>query len=286
MPSEINVPAHVLEYLASQSTVTLATASPTGVPRASTFLYVNDGPALYFWTRPGTVTARHLEQNPLVSFAVDEYAQDLRQTRGVQGSGECTVVVEGERIARVADLFGQKFPTLSPGSTMSIPFFQILPTELQYIDNNETGGTSKDGTFGAEFTRERAYSVFSELPTQRIDSIAGELESVTAEEGEVIVRQGGPADKFFIITSGTVDVEQQDEVGFKKVTSLGKGHFFGEVAIMRATSQAATVRATEPTTLIAMNREVFQGLVAQSLGTTADFDQVVQARLRALEEGS
>jgi uncharacterized protein YhbP (UPF0306 family) len=280
----VDVPAHVVEYLAAQNTLTLATASPTGVPHASTFLYVNDGPTLYFWTRPGTTTARHLEQNPVVSFAIDEYAQDLRQTRGVQGAGECAVILNGETIAKVADLFGQKFPELSPGATMSISFFRIVPTELQFIDNTETGGKSDDGTFGADFRRERAYSVFSDLPTQQIDSITSELQTVKVEAGEIIVRQGGPADKFFIIVDGSVDVEQQDDAGSKKMTSLGRGHFFGEVAIMRGTPRAATVRATQPTTLIAMDRDVFRDLIAQSLGMTADFDQVVRARLRSLNE--
>jgi uncharacterized protein YhbP (UPF0306 family) len=280
----VDVPAHVVEYLSSQSTLTLATASPTGVPHASTFLYVNDGPTLYFWTRPGTTTARHLDQNPVVSFAIDEYAQDLRQTRGVQGAGECSVVLNGETIAKVADLFGQKFPELSPGATMSISFFRIVPTELQFIDNTGTGGKSEEGTFGADFSRERAYSVFSDLPTQQIDSIASELQTVKVDEGEIIVRQGGPADKFFIIVDGAVDVEQQDDAGFRKLSSLARGHFFGEVAIMRGTPRAATVRATMPTTLIAMDRDIFRDLVAQSLGMTADFDQVVRARLRSMDE--
>jgi uncharacterized protein YhbP (UPF0306 family) len=280
----VDVPAHVVDYLSAQNTLTLATATPSGVPHASTFLYVNDGPTLYFWTRPGTTTARHLEQNPVVSFAVDEYAQDLRQTRGVQGSGECAVVLNGETIAKVADLFGLKFPTLSPGNTMSISFFRVVPTELQFIDNTEKGGKSEDGTFGADFTRERAYSVFADLPVQRIDSVAEELQSVNVEAGEIVVRQGGPADKFFIVISGSVDVEKQDDAGFRKVATLGRGHFFGEVAIMSGTPRAATVRATEPTTLLAMDREVFRDLVAQSLGMTADFDQVVRARLRSLDK--
>jgi uncharacterized protein YhbP (UPF0306 family) len=280
----VDVPAHVVEYLSTQNTLTLATASPAGVPHASTFLYVNDGPTLYFWTRPGTTTARHLEQNPVVSFAVDEYAQDLRQTRGVQGAGECGVVLNGETIARVADLFGQKFPELSPGATMSISFFRIVPTELQFIDNTGTGGKAAEGTFGADFSRERAYSVFSDLPTQQIDNVAGELQTVKVQAGEIVVRQGGPADKFFIIVDGAVDVEQQDDAGFKKVSSLSRGHFFGEVAIMRGTPRAATVRATEATTLIAMDRDVFRELVAQSFGMTADFDQVIRARLRSLDK--
>jgi uncharacterized protein YhbP (UPF0306 family) len=287
MPPEqaaVDVPAHVVDYLSSQNTLTLATASPSGVPHASTFLYVNDGPTLYFWTRPGTTTAKHLDQNPVVSFAIDDYAEDLTQTRGVQGSGECGVVLNGETIAKVADLFGQRFPALSPGATMSISFFRIVPTELQFIDNTDKGGKADDGTFGADFSRERAYSVFADLPMQRIDSVAGELQTVKVDEGEIVVRQGGPADKFFIIVDGAVDVEQQDDEGFKKVSSLSRGHFFGEVAIMRGTPRAATVRATESTTLIAVDRDVFRDLVAQSLGMTADFDQVVRARLRSLDE--
>jgi uncharacterized protein YhbP (UPF0306 family) len=280
----VDVPAHVVEYLSTQNTLTLASASPAGIPHASTFLYVNDGPTLYFWTRPGTTTARHVAQNPVVSFAIDEYAQDLRQTRGVQGAGECAVVLKGETIAEVAHLFGQKFPELSPGATMSISFFRVIPTELQFIDNTEKGGKPQDGTFGADFSRERAYSVFSDLPMQQIDNVAEELQTVTVETGEVVVRQGGPADKFFIVVSGAVDVEQQDDDGFKKVSSLGRGHFFGEVSIMRGTPRAATVRATEPTTLIAMDRDVFRNLVAQSMGMTMDFDQVIRARLRALDK--
>src|SRR5262249_44686225 len=154
----------------------------------------------------------------------------------------------------------RKFPELSPGATMSISFFRIVPTELQFIDNTESGGKAEEGTFGADFSRERAYSVFSDLPTQQIDSIASELQTVKVQAGDIVVRQGGTADKFFTIVDGAVDVEQQDDSGFKKLSSLSRGHFFGEVSIMRGTPRAATVRATEPTTLIAVDRDVFRDL--------------------------
>lgn len=283
--TEVGVAPEALDFIASQKTLTLATASPTGVPRASTFLYVNEGPLLYFWTRPQTITARHVEQNPVVAFTIDDYAEDLRQTRGVQGVGECGVLLSGEEVARVADLFGQKFPSLSPGATLSISFFRIAPTELQYIDNTSGSAQVPEGNFGAEFHRERAYSVFSELPTQTVDTIAASLESVQVQPGEVIVRQGGPADKFFIIVSGAVEVVRDEDAGEVPVAKLSKGHFFGEMAIMRDAPRAATVRATEPTTLLSLDRQSFRELVAQSLGTTADFDQVIRARLQALGAG-
>jgi CRP-like cAMP-binding protein len=56
------------------------------------------------------------------------------------------------------------------------------------------------------------------------------------------------------------------------------------MAILRDMPRAATVRAIKPTTLLAMDRETFRGLVAQSLGTTQDFDRVIQQRLEELAE--
>jgi uncharacterized protein YhbP (UPF0306 family) len=277
----VDVPAHVLEYLGEQSTFTLATASPTGVPHASTFLYVNDGPMLFFWTRPDTTTARHIEQNSLVSFAIDEYAQDLRQTKGVQGRGESRVILSGEEIARVAALFGDKFPDLSPGATMSISFFKLVPTDIDFIDNTDPGGETRSGQFGAEFHRERSYSVFDALPVQEVESIGATLQKVQADEGEVIARQGAPADKFFIVVDGEVEVTRGGEA--QGTTRHGPGELIGEVAILRDRPRAATITATQPTTLFALEHDTFRDLVAEALGTTGEFERVIQARLAALE---
>ena len=65
----------------------------------------------------------------------------------------------------------------------------------------------------------------------------------------------------------------------ERLATLTAGQFFGEMAILRDTPRMATVRALEPTTLFAMDRDTFRGLVAQSMGTTRDFDQVIQQRL-------
>ena len=278
-PAPIDIPAHVLDYIAEKPTFTVATASPGGIPRAGTFLYVNEGGRLYFWTKPQTTIARHVDQNPVVAFTIDEYTEDLRQTRGVQGRGECSVVLGGEEIARAADLFGRKFPDLSPGATMSISFFRVVPTDLQFIDNTATVADTQDGVFGAEFHTERAYSVFADLPVQRLEGIAAPMGRLTADAGEVIVRRGGPADKFFIVVDGEVEViEDESRAG----TILGPGHFFGETAIMLDRPRSASVRATKPTTLLSLDRDTFRELVAQSLGTTGEFDKVIQARLSAM----
>jgi uncharacterized protein YhbP (UPF0306 family) len=280
------LPAPVLDFLKDHNTLTLATASPNGVPRATTLLYVNDGPELYFWTRASTATARQIDQNPIVSFTIDEFTDDLNATRGVQGSGECSVILGGEQIARVADLFGQKFPSLSPGATMSISFFRITPTEVGFIDNKRSTADSASGVFGADFHRERSYSILGALPTRVGETISAALQRVTVEQGEIVARQGGPADKFFIVVDGELEVTRGDEDSGMTVTKVGQDELFGEMSILFDRPRGASIRASKPTTLVVMDGPTFRDLVAQSLGTTGEFDQLIRDRLQSIRQAS
>jgi uncharacterized protein len=144
------VPQEVVDYMASQKTLTLATQGLDG-PWAATLTYVNDGPEIFIWTKPHSNTARHIDQNPSAAFAIDDYAEDWRQTKGIQGRGKCSPVT-GEGLARAADLFGQKYPQLRPGSTSAVVFFRIEPEVLEFIDN--TRGVEEADEFGADFRRE------------------------------------------------------------------------------------------------------------------------------------
>jgi uncharacterized protein len=144
------VPQEVVDYMASQKTLTLATQGLDG-PWAATLTYVNDGPEIFIWTKPHSNTARHIDQNPSAAFAIDEYAEDWRQTKGIQGRGKCSPVT-GEGMARAADLFGQKYPQLRPGSTSAVVFFRIEPDVLEFIDNSR--GVEEADEFGADFRRE------------------------------------------------------------------------------------------------------------------------------------
>jgi uncharacterized protein YhbP (UPF0306 family) len=279
--TEQEIPGEVLDYLSAQNTLTLATASPSGTPHAATFLYVNDGPSLYFWSKASTESSRHIEQNPMVAFTIDEYTDDLSQTRGVQGVGECSPLLSGEQIARVADLFGQKFPSLSPGATMSISFYRITPTEIQFIDNRRSRSLSSPGVFGADFHRERSYSVFGGLPTQTAKTISAALQVVDADPDTVVARQGGPADKFFIVVDGELEVTREEMGSTETVATLGPGDLFGEMAILFDKPRGTSAKATKPTKLLVLDSATFRSVVAQSLGTTPDFDQIIRDRIGA-----
>lgn len=273
-----NVPPHVLEYLKRHETLTLATASSAGVPRAATFVYVNDGATFYVWTRPEGTTARHIEQNPQVSFAIDDYVPDWRQTKGVQVNGRCRVVLSPAETRKIVQLFSEKFPHVGADSVPSnVVFFRIEPIAVVFIDN--TGGGAGDQSIGQEYSREVVYDVFRSLPREDAAQVAGEMRPMTVEPGEDIVREGAPADKFFIVVDGEVEVLRDVDGEERRLATMGKGQFFGEIAILRDMPRSATVRALTRVTLLAMERDTFRNLVAQSLGTTQDFDAVVRERL-------
>ncbi|MEA2444829.1 MAG: hypothetical protein QOJ12_2121, partial [Thermoleophilales bacterium] len=213
-------------------------------------------------------------------FSIDTYSDDLRDVRGVQGTGECSVILSGREIARVAELFGERFPDLQPGTTMSISFFRIVPVNLNFIDNTEEGASAPQGTFGAEFHSRRAFSIYSDLPVQLVDTVGAEVRTVQHAAGDVIARAGGPADKFMVVVDGEVEVIPEGD-GEAPVV-IGPGRFFGEMAILRDEPRTATLRARTDVTLLSMERDAFRDMVAQSLGTTADFNQLIAQRLKAL----
>jgi len=100
-------------------------------------------------------------------------------------------------------------------------------------------------------------------------------------ECAVAVATLAPADKD-VVADGEVEVIREDEGQTRTVAQLQKGQFFGEMAILRDMPRTATVKATKPTTLLAMERDGFRSLIAQSLATTEDFDQIIQRRMEEL----
>ena len=110
--------------------------------------------------------------------------------------------------------------------------------------------------------------MFTDLPIEDIDTIGAALGTMEVPAGEQIVRQGGPADKFFIVVEGELEVMREGDEGKMTVETLGPGHFYGEMAIVRDTPRTATVTAKSAARLLTMEADTFADLVAQSLGTS------------------
>lgn len=115
------------------------------------------------------------------------------------------------------------------------------------------------------------------------------LERLTYEPGQVIVKQGDPADRFYIITRGQVDVVRRDPNGMEMVVNrLSAGQYFGEVGLLHGGKRIATCRAVDDVTVMALDRETFSGLMTESDVSRQELDRIVRQRVlqtRALQQG-
>ncbi|KAJ1846015.1 hypothetical protein LPJ73_004663 [Coemansia sp. RSA 2703] len=94
--------------------------------------------------------------------------------------------------------------------------------------------------------------------------IADALESVTYNDGDVIVRQGEPGDDFFLIEQGTVRVykaELKDEGERREYPALTQGDYFGELALLDNQPRAATLVSCGRTKCARMTRNAFNRLL-------------------------
>lgn len=70
------------------------------------------------------------------------------------------------------------------------------------------------------------------------------LESTLFDAGEQIIKQGEPADKFYILEDGACAAYIQGDKGEKKVKDYtNRGEYFGEIALLTKEPRKATVRA-------------------------------------------
>jgi NADH dehydrogenase len=99
---------------------------------------------------------------------------------------------------------------------------------------------------------------------------------------DVVVREGEPGSRFYVVTGGQVEVVRRAPDGSEiRLAQLGPGQYFGEVALMRDTRRTATVRAVTETTVLSMAKQDFSTLVTHMSALRDTFEKNVPARALA-----
>jgi MFS family permease len=110
------------------------------------------------------------------------------------------------------------------------------------------------------------HPIFGGLPVPRLEAVARQLTAVPIAEGEVIVRQGDPADRFYLVDSGSLRVTQFGEEEERTLRDLGAGDVFGEIGLLRGVPRTATVTALTGGTLYALDGADFAELMGSGPG--------------------
>ncbi len=99
----------------------------------------------------------------------------------------------------------------------------------------------------------RSTRFFAPLPTPMLERLARNLIPIRVPDGSVVITQGEAGDRFYAIMEGGVDVLENG----RRVTTLGPGGSFGEIALIRDVPRTATVVATTESKLLALDRDEF-----------------------------
>ena len=113
--------------------------------------------------------------------------------------------------------------------------------------------------------------LFDGLAPASLEQAARHLVRVRVTPGQVVVRQGDPADRFFHILDGTFEVTQVKDAGGapRFLRSLGPDEVFGEIGLLRGVPRTATVTATGDGTLLSLDGARFLELVGAGPGLTS-----------------
>ncbi len=266
------IPQQVLDYLQLHHIITIGTASFTGMPHAATIAYASDPSGVYFSMQPDELTLSNIAANRWASFTIDDYTPDFRKVRELRGVGRCGSIDPSEEQGAVA-LFAAKIPSLPCEALTNL--HRITPLELHFVDFEYTAGIA------IPLESSIVYQAAPETAVAAPAAISTQLEHLTFEPGQVIVRQGEKSERFFIIVDGEVEVRREGHGQDTVVTRHGPGQFFGEVGALTGAPQSATFMAVSRAVVLSVDRTAFQDFVSQS--AAADLGQRVRTTLTDLQ---
>ncbi|HEY3132845.1 MAG TPA: cyclic nucleotide-binding domain-containing protein [Acidobacteriota bacterium] len=99
--------------------------------------------------------------------------------------------------------------------------------------------------------------------------------------GEIIFRQGDSGDCAYFIRSGEVEVVHEGDGAESVIAKLGKGEYFGEMALLSNEPRNATVRAVSHTELATLGKRNFLPLLNVLPAAHEDILKTVRRRAMA-----
>jgi CRP-like cAMP-binding protein/Zn-dependent protease len=106
----------------------------------------------------------------------------------------------------------------------------------------------------------RGLSCFAGLSTAQLWELLEGGAWVSFAPGEQIMREGDVGDSFYALSSGQVDIVKDERL----VNTIGRGSYFGEVALLMEVPRTATVTARTPVRAFRLGREGFDRLVGDA----------------------
>ena len=124
-----------------------------------------------------------------------------------------------------------------------------------------TAGDVPAGEHDVALRRIARLPLFGGLSPARVEGALRGLQPLPVTAGDVVIRQGDPADRFYVIDSGSFVVTSDAGDGARELRTLGVDDVFGERGILAHAPRSATVTAATDGLLFMMDGDAFLELV-------------------------
>ena len=99
--------------------------------------------------------------------------------------------------------------------------------------------------------------LFSACSASQLRTIRRQIEEITVDAGTVLCEEGTVGKEFFFIVDGVASVRRNG----RKIASLGRGQYFGELSLLDRRPRSATVVSESAMSLLVLDQRRFNGLL-------------------------
>jgi CRP-like cAMP-binding protein len=103
----------------------------------------------------------------------------------------------------------------------------------------------------------KSVPLFAGCSKTELRRLAATADEIDVRDGYVLMREGRPGREFFVLIEGSVQVTR----GEKKLSELGPGDWFGEIALLTKIPRTASVVATSAVRALVVTDRAFRQLV-------------------------
>lgn len=184
--------------------------------------------------------------------------------------GSAEVVVDGYVVGALGpgDSFGERallrdVPRTATVRSLGPLHLLVLPREdfltaLTGVDVDVVPDLEEVGNAGlAELSRGRTVEIlsklnlFSHLDAREVGELAAQCQLDRWSDGDSIVRQGDPGDRYFVMLDGRAEVF----IDGRQVNDVRAGDQFGEIALLHGVPRTADVIASTQATTLSLHRD-------------------------------
>jgi CRP-like cAMP-binding protein/Fe-S-cluster-containing dehydrogenase component len=158
---------------------------------------------------------------------------------------------------------------------------EMLRNVLDIMQRNKTFRAKLEQTYKerALDSHLRSVPIFSTLTPDFIQELRPRVELRRYSPGEVICRQGEPADAFYLVRLGFVKVSEQRPGGDLVLAYLARGGYFGEIALLAGGGRTATCAALDHVEVVRIAADDFHRMLDHFPEVRRNLEVVAQERI-------